>query len=184
MVNIYYLVTQDAWQSDGQGDQTHCGESFVQHNVIYPSGSYVASNTRHNSACQLAGYYIANSTPGTQQDAWHTDCNGTGPYSAKAYPEQASHHPSTAVSSEGCPQPPPAYTNFAYQTAYQQEASHHLQGASEQNLYYTGAVAGANVVQTAGYPNADHTYLVRTMLALSKQSETIRDQIIPAPAGC
>lgn len=163
MVNMSCaLVKQDAWQSDGQGDQTHCGESYVQHNAIYPSGSYVASNACHNSACQLAGYYIANSTPVTQQDAWHTDYNGTGPYSTTAFTDQASHLPSTGIISEGCTQPG-AYANFTYQTAYPQEAWHHVQGAPDQNLYYADAVAGENGVQTAGYPNADHTYMVQCL---------------------
>lgn len=156
-------MKQDAWQNDGQGDQTHCADCYVQHNVIYPPGSYVSSNACHSSAFQLAGYYIANSPPGTQPEVWHTDYNGTGPYSATAYNEQASHLPNTVISSEGCTPPAAAYANFSYQTAtpYQQEPWHHVQGAPEQNLYYAGAVAGANMVQTAGYPNADHAYLVR-----------------------
>ena len=164
-------MKQDAWQSDGQGNQTHnCAESYVQHN-LYPPGSYVANNACQNSACQSAGYYNANSTPGTQQDAWHTDVHGTGTYTATAYPEQISHPSNTIGSSEGCTQAA-GYANFTYQTAYQQEAwhttyanadgTHHIQGgAPEQNVYYAGGVAGANVVQAAGYPNADHSYLVR-----------------------
>jgi hypothetical protein len=155
-------VKQDAWQiSDGQGNQTHnCAESYVQHN-IYPPGSYIANNACQNSTCQPAGYYNVNSTPGTQQEAWHTDVHGTGTYSAAAYPEQSSHLPNTIVSSEGCTQAA-AYANFNYQTAYQQEAwhttyanadgTHHVQGAPEQNLYYAG-----------GYPNADYPYLVQCL---------------------
>ncbi|KAG0589667.1 hypothetical protein KC19_1G038200 [Ceratodon purpureus] len=157
--------TEDAWQSDGQGNQIHnCAESYGQHN-IYPPGTYVANNACQN---QPAGYYNVNSTPGTQQDTWHTEVHGTGLYNATAYPEQGSHLPNAIVSSEGCTHGP-SYSNFTYQTAYQQEpwhttyanadGTHHIQGAPEQTSYCAGGVAGANVGQTAGYPNNDHPYL-------------------------
>lgn len=138
-------VKQDAWQSDGQGDQTH-------------SGSYVASNGCHN---QLAGYYIANSTtPGTQQqDAWHSDFSGTGPFTTSAYPEQASH---LVIGNEqpAAPAAPAAFGNFNYQPTYQQEVWHHAQGAPEPNVFF----AGPNVTQTGGFPNPDHTYLVQSRI--------------------
>lgn len=164
-------MKQDAWQSEGQGNQTHnCAEGHVQHN-IYPPGSYVANSACQSSACQPAGYCNADSTPGTPQDAWHTDVHGTGTYNTTAYPEQAAAHlPNTIVSSEGYTQAA-AYSNFTYQTAYQQDAwhstyanadgTHHIQGAPEQNLYYAGGAAGANVVQASGYPITDHPYLVQ-----------------------
>lgn len=169
-------MRQDAWQSDGQGNQTHnCAESYGQHN-IYPPGTYVANNAQcQNSTCQPAGYYNVNSTPGTQQDTWHTEAHGTGTYNATACPEQASHLPNAIVSRDGCTQAA-SYSNFTYQTAYQQEpwhttyanadGTHHIQGAPEQNLYYAGGAAGANVVQTAGYTNGDHPYLVQFLILI------------------
>nr|XP_024392993.1 uncharacterized protein LOC112290674 [Physcomitrium patens]XP_024392994.1 uncharacterized protein LOC112290674 [Physcomitrium patens]XP_024392995.1 uncharacterized protein LOC112290674 [Physcomitrium patens]XP_024392996.1 uncharacterized protein LOC112290674 [Physcomitrium patens]XP_024392997.1 uncharacterized protein LOC112290674 [Physcomitrium patens]XP_024392998.1 uncharacterized protein LOC112290674 [Physcomitrium patens]PNR42141.1 hypothetical protein PHYPA_016970 [Physcomitrium paten len=151
----------DTWQSDGQGSQAHCGsESYVQH--VYAPESYVASNACPNSACQPTLYYHTNA-PGTQQDIWHSEIHGSGAYSATAaYPDQSAHLTNPIVSSEGYTQPA-VYATVAYQTAYQQDAwpTTYASGdvASEQNLYHAGTVTGANIIQTAGYPNADRTYL-------------------------
>ena len=181
-----FLMRQDAWQSDGQGNQIHnCAESYGQHN-IYPPGTYVANNACQN---QPAGYYNVNSTPGTQQDTWHTEVHGTGLYNATAYPEQGSHLPNAVVSTEGCTHGP-SYSNFTYQTAYQQEpwhttyanadGTHHIQGAPEQTSYCAGGVAGANVGQTAGYPNNDHPYLVQSLtLIFFKILQTVHKKPLP-----